>query len=145
MQLYSSRRKTAHRALQVLFRLFAVFCFCCVAVRPAMLYSLQGARGHTGRRSASTDTRYNRHTGTLYRSAQPPIIIMYIRRQTMPARRGLDASHARRLEVWHRVSGQGGRSGTLHPAGQSSSRGTAGGRNHWRLAAASLFGLSPDS
>lgn len=65
-----------------------------------------------------------------------PIIIRYIRvrpllwiharrcsiQQTMQARRGLDASHARRLEVWHRVSGQGGRSGTLHPAGQSSGR-----------------------
>lgn len=31
------------------------------------------------------------------------------------------------------------------PAGQSSGNGAAGGRNHWRLAAASLFGLSPDS
>ena len=44
------------------------------------------------------------------------------------ARRGLDASHARRLEVWHRVSGQGGHSGTLHPAEQSSSRGRGGRR-----------------
>lgn len=43
-------------------------------------------------------------------------------------------------------SGTGQQSGrTLHTAGQSSSMGAAGGRNHWRLAAASLFGLSPDS
>ncbi len=61
------------------------------------------------------------------------------------ARRSLDASRARRLEVWHRVSGQGGRSGALHPAGQSSSRGTAGGAEPLAASAASLFGLSPDS
>ena len=52
---------------------------------------------------------------------------------------------ARRLEIWHRVSSQGAPADTLHPAGQSSGNGAAGGRNHWRLAAASLFGLSPDS
>jgi len=47
----------------------------------------------------------------------------------MPARRGLDASHARRLAVWHWVNGQSaqGQLGTLHPAGQSSSRDRAGG------------------
>ena len=44
------------------------------------------------------------------------------------ARRGLDDSNARRLAVWHRVSDQGGRSGTLHPAGQSSSKGQGGRR-----------------
>ena len=59
----------------------------------------------------------------------------------MPARRGLDASHARRLEVWHRVSGQGWRSGTLHPAGSPA----AGGAEPLAAPAASLFGLSPDS
>ena len=46
---------------------------------------------------------------------------------------------------WHRVSGQGGHSGTLHPAGQSSDRGTAGGAEPLAAPAASLFGLSPDS
>ena len=44
------------------------------------------------------------------------------------ARRGFDAFHARRLEAWHRDSGQGGRSGTLHPAGQSSNKGRGGRR-----------------
>ena len=45
------------------------------------------------------------------------------------------------------VSGQGapGYSGILHPAGQSSSRGTAGGAKPLAATAASLFGLSPDS
>ena len=65
--------------------------------------------------------------------------------QTMPARRGLDTSHAQRLAVWHRVSGQGGQSGALHPAGQSSNKGAAGGAEPLAAPAASLFGLSPDS
>lgn len=61
------------------------------------------------------------------------------------ARRDLGASHVQRLEVWHRVSGQGGRSGTLHPVGQSSGRSAAGGAEPLEATAASLFGLSPDS
>lgn len=54
---------------------------------------------------------------------------------------------ARRLSIWHRVSSQGvpGRPGTLHPAGQSSGRGTAGGAEPLTATAVSLFGLSPDS
>ena len=63
----------------------------------------------------------------------------------MPARRGLDASHARRLAVWHRVSGQGAPAGTLHPAEQSSGRDAAGGAEPLAATAVSLFGLSPDS
>lgn len=59
------------------------------------------------RRNTSSTYQNKRYARTLYRSAQPPIIIMYIRgcsiQQTMPARRGLDASHAR-LKPWHRVS-----------------------------------------
>ena len=38
-----------------------------------------------------------------------------------------------------------GQSGALHPAGQSSGRGRAGGAEPLTAAAASLFGLSPDS
>lgn len=87
---------------------------------------------------------------TLYKSAQPPIIIAqtpiiirYIRgAQTMPARRGLRLSCVDRWQVLHRahllrgsasppVQGQPGglRSDTLHPAGQSNSgrRGTIDG------------------
>lgn len=81
---------------------------------------------------------------------RPSIIIRYIRGcrgapcyGSMPAaagqrlhpsiwqgstRRGLNAFHARRLEILHRVSGQGGRSGALHPAGQSSGRSNGGRR-----------------
>ena len=60
---------------------------------------------------------------------------------------GLDASHARRLAIWHRVSGQGapGQSGTFYPAGQSSGMDAAGGAELLAALAASLFGLSPDS
>lgn len=45
------------------------------------------------------------------------------------------------------ASGQGapGQPGTLHPAGQSSDRGAAGGAEPLTATAASLFGLSPDS
>lgn len=48
------------------------------------------------------DTRYHRHAGRCTGQRSRPIIIMYIRAhgcsrsQTVPARRGLDASHA-----WH--------------------------------------------
>lgn len=105
---------------------------------------------------------------TLCSSKQPPIIIRYIRVQrcapcygSMPARRGQLLPYADRWQVLiHRqqyrpgAPAEGsasppvqGQPGTLHPAGQSSSRSTArrAARNHWRLAAASLFGLSPDS
>lgn len=60
---------------------------------------------------------------------------------------GLDASHARRLAVWHRVSSQGApeQPGTLHPAGQSSNKGAVGGAEPLAATAVSLFGLSPDS
>ena len=86
------------------------------------------------RRSASSTYQISPPRRTLYRPAQP---LYYnkvykgaaYRRPCKPggvsvstctgsARRGLDASHARRLEVWHRVSGK---PSTLHPAGQSSS------------------------
>ena len=49
---------------------------------------------------------------------------------------GLDASRARRLEAWHRFSGQGAPAGTLYPAG---------GAEPLTATAAALFGLSPDS
>nr|DAE57030.1 MAG TPA: SOX transcription factor [Caudoviricetes sp.] len=46
MQLYRPRRKTAHRDLQWLFLLFAVFCPCCLAVHPAILHRLRNAGAH---------------------------------------------------------------------------------------------------
>lgn len=43
------------------------------------------------------------------------------------------------------VSSEGAPAGTLHPAGQSSGRGEAGGAEPLAAVAVSLFGLSPDS
>ena len=113
MQLYRPRRKTTHMALQGCFLQFTAFyrrkyqtdtsgyntvCATLERIhapgRPAPIHQIPAPRR------------------TLYRSAQPPIIIRYIRvqrcallwiharrrntSQTMPARRGLDASHS-----WH--------------------------------------------
>jgi hypothetical protein len=104
MQLYSQRRKTAHRALQKLFRLFAAFFRCCVAVYPAILHHLRHAGAYHSAETPPTHTRYQPPRRTLYGSAKPPIIIRYIRvqrcallwiharqcskSQTVPARRG---------------------------------------------------------
>lgn len=175
MQLYSKRRKTSHGALQRIFLRFDPlnrhrykadtigYNTACATLERIT------APGHP-----PAHTRYQRHAGTLHRSAQP---------HTMQARRGqllpcvdrwqvltrcqqyrpgapadvsasppvkgqpgggLDASHARRLAVWHRVIGQSGHSGTLHPAEQSS-RSAAGSAEPLAAFAVSLFGLSPDS
>ena len=58
---------------------------------------------------------------------------------------GFDASRARRLEAWHRVSGHGAPACTLYRAGQFSDRDAAGGTEPLTAAAVPLFGLSPDS
>lgn len=149
--LYSPCHKTAHKALQWLFLLFAVFCRCCVAVHPAISHRLYHAGSYHSAATPPANTKYHRHAGTLYRSAQPPIIIRYIRGQTMPAAAGqlipcadlwqvLHPAHLLRGQRLHlyRVSPaagglapgqrQGGRSGILHPAEQSSGRGRGGRR-----------------
>lgn len=102
---------------------------------------------------------------TLYRAEQPPIIIWY---RGAPVRPVMDPCP----EVQHSADHASG-SGSVHPAcirlascagsapgiwrsgclltgidGQGQRADLAAGgrrRNHWRLAAASLFGLSPDS
>lgn len=76
-QLYHLRRKIVYRALQEFFRLFAPFCACHPAAHFAMLYSLQGAGRHTSKRSASTDTRYQRHAGRCTSQHSRPITIRY--------------------------------------------------------------------
>ena len=95
--------------------------------------------------------RYHRHAGTLCRIAQAAYYnnvykgADHARRcsisQTMPAAAGQPGG-------WRSGTGsviRAGRSGTLHPAGQSSDRGAAGGAEPLAAPAASLFGLSPDS
>ena len=111
------------------------------------LYHLRHAGAHTRARAPSTDTRYHRHAGTLYGSAQPPyynkvyngaavrpLSWIHARRcsisQTIQARRGLDASH-----VWRLGLAPGQRSGRAFwhppPGGavqrQGGRRGTIGG------------------
>ena len=43
---------------------------------------------------------------------------------------GFDASHVRRLVIWHRVSGQGAPAGTLYPAGSPAAGARRAARNH---------------
>lgn len=72
MQVYRPRHKTAHRALQALFLLFALFCRRCVAgtsaytAPPAPRWST-----HT-RRNTSSTYQIPTPRRTLCRSAQPP-------------------------------------------------------------------------
>ena len=81
--------------------------------------------------------RWSAHTRrTLYSSAQPSYYNKVYKGAggrpcygSVPTRRGLDASSARRLAIWHRVSSQG----------------AAGGAEQLTATAAFLFGLSPDS
>ena len=156
MQLYRSRYKTAHRALQWLFMRFSLFC------RPRYQTGTNGYNTacDTLKRLPAPERptpipRYHRRAGTLYRSAQPPyynkvykgarvrpLLWIHARQcstsQTMPARRGLDASHARRLAIWHRVS----------PAPSTRRGSPAAGvrraaRNHWRLSPHLFSGFRP--
>ena len=92
------------------------------------IYRLRHAGGHTIKRSTSTNTRYHRRAGHCTGQHSRPIIIMYIRVQHT-------ADHA---------SPAGSRC-FPRPAGQSSSRGAAGGAEPLTASAVSLFGLSPDS
>nr|DAH45126.1 MAG TPA: hypothetical protein [Caudoviricetes sp.] len=71
MQLYHPHGKTAHRALHVLFLLFAVFCrCCCMAVYPAMPHYLRHAGAYHSAPPGRCATLHSR-----------PIIIRYIRAQ----------------------------------------------------------------
>lgn len=73
MQLYHPHGKTAHRALHVLFLLFAVFCRrCCMAVHPAMPHYLRHAGAYHSTVTPPAHTRYQPPRRTLYRAAQPP-------------------------------------------------------------------------
>lgn len=113
---------------------------------------LRSARGHTVKRCTSTNTRIPPPRRTLYRAGQPPIIIRYIRVQRCisvidpcpavyhSADHASGDGSARRLAIWHRSAVRA----HTPPDGAVQQQGR-GGRNYWRLVAASLFGLSPDS
>ena len=141
-KLYRQRCKTAHRALQEHSRLFAVFCACYLAVYPAMLYSLQGAGGHTSAQSASTDTRYHRHAGRCTGQHSCPIIIMYIRGGSgappvmdpcQTVQHTADHANPAASRCFPRQAACNlapGQPGTLHPAGQSINGARRAARNH---------------
>lgn len=163
IQLYHPRHKTAHRALQGRFRPFSLFCRSYVA--GASAYTAPSAPRWSVSQRLHGIHRYQipAQRRTPYRSAQP---------QTIPARRGQllpCVDRWKMLRPAHLLSGQRihlymvspagsrcfprpaacslapGQPGTLHPAGQSSSRDAAGGTEPLAALAASLFGLSPDS
>lgn len=131
MQLYHTRRKTAYRALQRLFLRFDLF------HRPQYQTGKSGYNAAcatldsipaTGRLAPIPDTSATPDAAQVSTaadhaspsgSASPPV-------QGQPGG-GFDASHARRLAIWHCVSGQDAPAGTLYPAGQPSSKCAAGG------------------
>lgn len=168
MQLYRPRHKTAHRSLQ---GLFLRLCPLNLRKYQTDTSSYNTACATLERITAPQhlqhipDTRH--HAGRCAAQHRPPIIIMYIRGcsipQTMPARRGQLLPCVDRWQVPHpayllrgqrlhlyRVNPAAcdlapGQPVALHPAGQSSSRGAAGGAEPLTATAAFLFGLSPDS
>ena len=117
-------------------------------IPPAPLWSI------SQHRSTSTDTRYKTLCRTLYRSVQPPYYNkVYKGAAVRSCYRSMPDGAAYRRPcqpgglqsgTGQRVRG-GGQPDTLHPAGQSSSRGTAGGAEPLTATAVPLFGLSPDS
>lgn len=158
IQLYRQRHKTAHKALQWLFLQFVPFYLhkyqadtsgyntaCAILERITALQRLQRIPDTSATPDAvqvSTAAYYNK----VYKGAGVRLLWIHARRcntsQTMPARRG------QRLHL-HRVSPAAfdlapGQPDTLHPAGQSSGKGTAGGAEPLAATAVSLFGLSPD-
>lgn len=80
-ELYRPRNKTAHGALQKLFRLFAAFFRCCVAVYPAILHHLRHDGAYHSAVAPPANTRYQRHAGRYTGQHSRPIIIRYIREQ----------------------------------------------------------------
>ena len=119
-------------------------------IPPAPRWSVSQRRNASNRYQIPTPRR------TLYRSSQPHIIIRYIRAQhiasyaspagSVPTGGGSLASATPGAPAeWSASPPVQGQSGTLYPAGQSSSRGAAGGAELLAACAAALFGLSPDS
>lgn len=176
MQLYRPRLASVYTALQRLFlRLYPLNLRRYRPTQAAIIPPAPHWRAYTRPDTLNLYPRYHRHAGRCTGQHRPPIIIRYIRGQTMPAAAGQLLPCADRWQVLTRcqqyrpgapaegsasppVQGQpdglhsgtgsvirAGRSGTLHPAGQSSGRGAAGGAEPLAATAASHFGLSPDS
>ena len=141
-KLYRPCHKTAHRALQQLFLRLHPFNYPRYQTDTTSHYRhMRHAGGHTRAWTRSTDTRYHRHAGTLYRSAQPAYYNKVYKRVQGCA---LLWIHARRRSISQTMPAAASRC-FPRPAEQSSSRGAEGGAEPLAAVAASLFGLSPDS
>lgn len=155
----SQRHKTEHRALQWLFRRL------CPLNSPRYQTDTSGYNTTCTTLERITAPQHlqripdtGRHAGRCAAQHSRPIIIRYISghrcpllwiharrcsiQQTMQARRVQLLPCVDRWQVLHPAHLV---PGTIHPAGQSSSRGAAGGAEPLAALAASLFGLSPDS
>ena len=151
--LYRTRYKTAHKALQ------GIFLQLCPLNSPRHQTDTSGyntACATLERITASQHLQYipdtRRHAGRYTGQHSRPIIIRYIRAQRCAP--VIDPCQTVQHIADHAspaacdlapVSSEGAPAGTLHPAGQSSGRGAAGGAEPLAACAATLFGLSPDS
>ena len=164
-ELYRPHHKTAHRALETIFLQFVSFC--------RRRYQT-GTSGYNTACDTLEHITAPLHLQHIPDTTVTPDAGQGSTSQTIPARRGGQLlPYAERWQVLTRcqqyrpgapaewaapppAQGQPGgvsmlptpgglQSGTLHPAGQSSSRGTAGGAEPLTATAVSFFGLSPDS
>lgn len=156
--LHHSCNYTTHATKQCtgLCRVFSFYLPCFAAavcrVHPAIPHRLCHVGASTNARTLCTDTRHQRRAGYYTGQRSRPIIIRYIRvqgcallwiharrcsiPQTMPARRVLYASHARRLAIWHRSAARAHRGSPAAGAWRAA-------RNHWRLPPYLFSGFRP--
>ena len=121
MQLYHPHHKTVHRALQGIPRLFDPFQRTTIQqIHKPPMHRLHHTRGHTIKRSTSTDTRCNRHAGRCTGATCPPTIIMYIRVQRCAP--VVDLCQAVQHSADHASGG-----GTVQRQGHGGRRGTTSG------------------
>ena len=131
MQLYRTCRKTAHRALQWLLLRFVQFNRRIYQTDTNGYNTTCTTLEHITAPGRPIDyTRYHRHTWTPHRSAQPPIIIRYIRAQQCACYRPMpdSATHRRPCQPGGAVQQQGARRAA---------------RNHWRLPPYLFSGFCP--
>lgn len=138
------------------------FCACYPAVHPAMSHYQRHAGAHHSAVAPPAYTRYQPPRRTLYRLAQLPYYNKVYkgaavrpcygfmpdgaayRRPCQPGG-GLDASHARRLAIWHRSTVKAHQLAPSTRRGSPAAGARRGGAEPLTATAVSIFGLSPDS
>ena len=145
--LYRPHHKTSHRDLQGRFLQFVPF-YRCIYQTDTSSYNTACATLEriTAAAAPPAHTRYQHHARTLYRSTQPSYYNKVYKGATVcpvmdPCQTVPQTMPARRLAIWHRSAVR------AHRLALSTRRGSpvAGGAEPLTAAAASLFGLSPDS